>query len=107
MRMWSIELQPPETPISPVPHGLGPPKLGEYAPPTVSPAGADHEGAAPPSYEDTIAEDLAPVDGRRRDYSIPETAVSGGVAFEKQKSLEARVWRSDTLDSDLGDRPNP
>ena len=29
---------------------------------------------APPSYEDTMAEDLAPVDGPRRDYQQPVTA---------------------------------
>lgn len=39
------------------------PSSGQYAPPT-----ADLPDDAPPSYEDAIADDLAPVDGPRRDY---------------------------------------
>ena len=36
---------------------------GQFAPPP-----ADIPDEAPPSYEDAIADDLAPVDGPRRDY---------------------------------------
>jgi hypothetical protein len=33
---------------------------------------ADTPDDAPPSYEDAMAEDIGPVDGPRRDYSVPE-----------------------------------
>lgn len=37
-----------------------------------TPNAADIPDDAPPSYEDAMAEDIAPVDGPRRDYSVPE-----------------------------------
>jgi hypothetical protein len=38
-------------------------------PPQLGPQGVDVMGDAPPSYEDAMADDIAPADGPRRDYS--------------------------------------
>lgn len=37
----------------------------------------DNDDDAPPSYEDAIADEIAPVDGPRRDYSVPSTPGMG------------------------------
>ena len=58
----------PQTPSTPVSdHGSFPALLGAPASPRPS-----SEDDAPPSYEDAMAEDIAPVDGPRRNYSVPE-----------------------------------
>lgn len=69
-----LAVHPPDTPLTPLtpsPYTTLPPRLGEHVPVHVSGAG---EQAGPPSYEDAIAEDMAPVDGRRRDYHVSEIA---------------------------------
>jgi hypothetical protein len=64
----------PPTPIDGAP-GL-PPRPGAAAspfdplyPPQMGTVAADHFGEAPPSYEDAIAEDIGPLDGRRPEFS--------------------------------------
>ena len=39
----------------------------------VEPSASDIPLDAPPSYEDAMADDLAPIDGPRRDYSTPSS----------------------------------
>ena len=49
----------------------------QFAPNITHPAPSEvpaDDGAPPPSYEDAMAEDLAPVDGQRRDYEHPVPA---------------------------------
>ncbi|KAI9682934.1 MAG: hypothetical protein M1829_006370 [Trizodia sp. TS-e1964] len=71
-----------------------PPTSGEYPPTSISPSHPPHSGensedtssnVAPPSYEDAIADELAPVDGPRRDYSQPTESSAGirGAVDEK------------------------
>ena len=57
----------PQTPATPS-YGQTPPQVGSISGP--QPIDGDE---APPSYEDAMADDLAPVDGPRRDYNIPDT----------------------------------
>jgi hypothetical protein len=48
---------------------------------------------APPSYEDAMAEDIAPVDGPRRDYNPPvnpENSGSTGFGSDSKRSSESR-----------------
>lgn len=45
-----------------------PAQVGHYA----GPQDGEFLDEAPPSYEDAMADDLAPVDGPRRDYDVPE-----------------------------------
>ena len=40
----------------------------------IEPSPSDIPSEAPPSYEDAMADDLAPIDGPRRDYSTPSTS---------------------------------
>ena len=56
----------PSTPTSE--SDLVPAQVGHYA----APQGSEFPEEAPPSYEDAMADDLAPVDGPRRDYDVPE-----------------------------------
>ncbi|KAI9825028.1 MAG: hypothetical protein M1826_007106 [Phylliscum demangeonii] len=54
-----------------------PPRLGEVHTPLTAAAGANANAKpelAPPSYEDAMAEDVAPVDGHRRHYSMQPVA---------------------------------
>lgn len=89
-----------ETPVTPS-YVTTPPRLGEHAPPPQPPqfsATAPNEwqqpDAAPPSYEDAMAEDIGPVDGHRRDYRAPnvmpgassKTAASSGGGGPRQDS---------------------
>jgi hypothetical protein len=67
----------PSTPMTPSyaqPHSLAPAGTTStyFQPPQASqiPSGADDD-EAPPSYEDAMADEIAPVDGPRRDYSVP------------------------------------
>ena len=48
--------------------------LGQYGPPAPS----DIPSEAPPSYEDAMAEHMAPVDGPRREYQQPESRETVG-----------------------------
>ncbi|KAI9885114.1 MAG: hypothetical protein M1823_003082 [Watsoniomyces obsoletus] len=64
----------PLTPLTPTVSANMPPRIGEHVPANVSGAGGVGEQAGPPSYEDAMAEDMAPVDGRRRDYHVSEMA---------------------------------
>lgn len=58
--------QPPETPISPTsPEQHFPARIGAFSQPV------DADEAAPPSYEDAMADDIGPLDGPRRDYNPP------------------------------------
>lgn len=89
--------QTPITPISPLPPSFRPAQQGEYMPtPSTSTVKTEDE-AAPPSYEDTMAEDMAPVDGRRRDYTVVETLSRS--SLEKQRSPDDQ-----SLDEE---RPSP
>lgn len=62
--------QTPHTPIQD--YGSFPAPAGTIVPP---PPDFDPDDV-PPSYEDAMAEDIAPVDGPRRDYNVSETASS-------------------------------
>ncbi len=46
---------------------------------------------APPSYEDAMAEDMAPVDGPRRDYSVPEGDAQPAFNPDSKSGLGRRV----------------
>ena len=70
-------------PAQPTPNHNRPPGFAN-GPPTSVPAGQGQGGHvepspsdipldAPPSYEDAMADDLAPIDGPRRDYSAPSS----------------------------------
>ncbi|OCT50029.1 arrestin [Cladophialophora carrionii] len=58
-------LETPSTPMSEI--NSYPAQIGSYHPAQES----DIPDVAPPSYEDAMAEDIAPVDGPRRDYQVP------------------------------------
>ncbi|RMD41418.1 hypothetical protein DV735_g3678, partial [Chaetothyriales sp. CBS 134920] len=59
----------PDVPNTPIyDHSAQPAPVGSQLPPQL-----DIPDEAPPSYEDAMAEDLAPIDGPRRHYSVPET----------------------------------
>jgi len=65
------------SPITPIQetHQI-PARTGSYHPPS-----AEEPEDAPPSYEDAMAEDIGPVDGPRRDYSVPATPGPESPAF--------------------------
>lgn len=59
-------LRPANTPIGPAAPSRPP---TQYAPSDhIEPTAADIPDVAPPSYEDAMADELAPIDGPRRDY---------------------------------------
>ena len=62
---------------SSIPYSVPPVALGSQSRFGASPEGSPEE-IPPPSYEDAIAEDIAPVDGPRRDYHQPEVSRSAG-----------------------------
>ena len=57
------------TPPGHFPGTSGPPGQGQSD--HIEPSPSDIPSDAPPSYEDAMADDLAPVDGPRRDYATP------------------------------------
>ena len=59
-------------------------------------------GDAPPSYEDAMAEDIAPVDGPRRDYTVPVDPAQRDNAFNDSKSSGLRRQVSERLFSSNG-----
>ena len=76
MRIPSSNL-PPQIPGAVSSHESIPPRLGEHVGATtaagrLNPVSLSGSGVedAPPSYEDAMALDMAPVDGRRRDYHL-------------------------------------
>ncbi|KAL9115924.1 MAG: hypothetical protein Q9227_000292 [Pyrenula ochraceoflavens] len=73
----------PPTPSQPSSFSGPPPPIGahdEYEIPD----------EAPPSYEDAMAEDIAPVDGPRRDYT-PSESISSQMSSEKGSGIGRRV----------------
>ncbi|RMZ78321.1 hypothetical protein DV738_g3950, partial [Chaetothyriales sp. CBS 135597] len=103
----------PDVPNTPIhDHSTQPAPVGSQLPPQL-----DIPDEAPPSYEDAMAEDLAPVDGPRRHYSVSQTELlnrmegertssSGGAAAGATSSTPTRE-RSSTGLIDLGDGPAP
>ncbi|EXJ70693.1 uncharacterized protein A1O5_05683 [Cladophialophora psammophila CBS 110553] len=65
----------PTTPLSEI--NSYPAQVGSYSPHEQSGIPDD----APPSYEDAMAEDIAPVDGPRREYHVPSEPVAQRPAF--------------------------
>jgi hypothetical protein len=67
----------PPTPITPSyaqhqpPAPAGTTAYFQSSRPPQPPNGVDDDDDAPPSYEDAMADEIAPVDGPRRDYSVP------------------------------------
>ena len=67
----------PPTPITPSyaqhqpPAPTGTTAYFQSSRPPQPPGGLNDDNDAPPSYEDAMADEIAPVDGPRRDYSIP------------------------------------
>ena len=90
-------LLPPQTPsTSQPPSPLNAANTGSSASSHPIPA-QDIPDAPPPSYEDAIAEDLAPVDGPRRDYQQPATTPIASPGNEKRGSdfrLQERLFDS-------------
>ena len=80
-------------------HGYSSANVEELSVPTYASASQHHvqksaaqsEDAPPPSYEDAMAVDFAPVDGPRRDYSVPDAD-------------QAPAFNSDTKAGGLGRR---
>lgn len=75
----NVPLYPPPTPMTPSyahqqtpvpPGGTTSSHFQPSSPRPPQPPGGDDE-EAPPSYEDAMADEIAPVDGPRRDYSVP------------------------------------
>lgn len=64
---------PPSTPMTPS-YSSFTPQAGMYGPPPLS-------DDAPPSYEDAMADEIAPVDGPRRDYATPNPAGRTNTGF--------------------------
>ena len=91
-----------ETPATPS-YSSTPPQPGEHGPQTSLGLGTD---AAPPSYEDAMAEDIGPVDGRRRDYSMPNEPP--GSRADEQKTPDGLRRDSERLfpDSQLHEAPS-
>jgi len=87
-------LQPPtpvETPTTPLSEiGSYPAQVGSFNP-SGHPDIADD--APPPSYEDAMADEIAPVDGPRREYHVSSEA-----------SAQAPAFNSDSKGSELGRR---
>lgn len=85
-------LTPTETPTTPLSEiNSYPAQVGSYHPPTDE---NDIPDVAPPSYEDAMAEDIAPVDGPRRDYHVPSESEEQRPAFNpdsKGGGLNRRV----------------
>ena len=75
---FSAEQASPSMPYSP-------PAASNLQPHVGAPAEGNAEELPPPSYEDAIAEDIAPVDGPRRDYHQPE--ITGPDRGEKGNGL--------------------
>ncbi|KAI9842543.1 MAG: hypothetical protein M1837_007056 [Sclerophora amabilis] len=71
----------PVTPTTPSYSSI-PPQPGEYAPPAGVTGGDD----APPSYEDAMAQDIAPVDGMRSNYDMSSEGVVPGGPGGSEKS---------------------
>ncbi|KIW34968.1 uncharacterized protein PV07_01697 [Cladophialophora immunda] len=81
-------LETPTTPLSEI--NSYPAPVGSYNPHEQS----DIPDDAPPSYEDAMAEDIAPVDGPRREYHVPSEPVAQRPAFNpdaKGSGLGRRV----------------
>ncbi|KAJ9616359.1 hypothetical protein H2200_000077 [Cladophialophora chaetospira] len=68
-------LETPTTPLSEI--NSYPAQIGAYH----QDDDPDVPDVAPPSYEDAMAEDIAPVDGPRRDYQVPTEAETQRPAF--------------------------
>ncbi|KAK5051534.1 hypothetical protein LTR84_003186 [Exophiala bonariae] len=80
-------LYEPSTPLHDI--NSHPAPVGNYAAQQPS----DYPDDAPPSYEDAIADEVAPVDGPRRDYNLPPSANAEGPAFnpDSKSGLSRRV----------------
>ena len=80
-----IPAHPPSTPTQE--HSPTEARVGSYS----APNPADIPDDAPPSYEDAMAEDIAPVDGPRRDYSVPEGEQQPAFNPDSKSGLGRRV----------------
>ena len=91
----------PDVPSTPTQeHVAYPAQMGSQMPPQ-----ADIPDEAPPSYEDAMADDIGPVDGPRRNYSVPDSEQQQPAFNPDSKSgLGRRV--SERLFSSNGP-PNP
>lgn len=78
-------VHPPSTPIQE--YSPTEAQVGSYS----TPNAADIPDDAPPSYEDAMAEDIAPVDGPRRDYSVPEGEQQPAFNPDSKGALGRRV----------------
>ncbi|KIW70308.1 hypothetical protein, variant [Phialophora macrospora] len=81
-------LDTPTTPLSEI--NSYPAQIGSYH----TAQDSDIPDVAPPSYEDAMAEDIAPVDGPRRDYQVPSETEAQRPAFNpdaKGSGLSRRV----------------
>lgn len=76
----STPLHEPSTPLHEI--NSYPAPVGSYAAQQAS----DYPEDAPPSYEDAIADEMAPVDGPRRDYNLPSAEVQGPAFNPDSKS---------------------
>ena len=104
-------LRPPQTPgyashpPSPIMATSQPTTPMTGHPPAVGTAAGPLEAvpdAPPPSYEDAIAEDLAPVDGPRRDYHQPSITPQSSGQSSGQSSNPAPLSSSSTGDEKRG-----
>lgn len=76
----AVSVKRPNVPIQPAAEPSGPPPMPPRPAPAPTPAydaeSQEYEDA-PPSYEDAMAEEIGPVDGPRREYTTPDTAMLG------------------------------
>lgn len=86
--MPSTPLQEPTTPLTEI--NSYPAPVGTYT--NQQPSDYQDE-APPPSYEDAMADEMAPVDGPRRDYHLPSSGGVQGAAFnpDSKSGLGRRV----------------
>ncbi|KAL9620453.1 MAG: hypothetical protein Q9160_005038 [Pyrenula sp. 1 TL-2023] len=87
----------PSTPSQSSSFGEYPSQIGSYDEPPPFP------DDAPPSYEDALADDIAPFDGPRRDYNPPPS--SPVVPVEKGSGVSRRVSERLFASNNIGQRP--
>lgn len=114
--MAAAKLQPSPTKITPRPSWPTndqqhprppmPPRPEDEPEPVPANAGAVYDDA-PPSYEDAMADNLAPVDGPRREYHPPDASTSSRSSVEAGTDAKSPVHGKDGSAAMAGPGPGP